>query len=263
MSDPGLKERFVAAIKRRFWVRLHMTLILGATGLAGVTANKVLLAVGVVSMLVRYPLAALMSWLAFVAVVRVWLAYAMRRQVRRAASSESSLDASDVLDAVDIGDAASMDLAEGFSGGGGRFSGGGAGGRWEQPVIAARASGSSGSGGSGGFGGFDLDGDELVLVVALVVLVAGILGSGFYLIYEAPSILAEAAFEFALAGGLIRVTRSASSADWVGSVLRGTWKPFTVVLLLSVGFGVVAHWLRPEATRLSEVFQEPRAAESR
>ena len=59
------------------------------------------------------------------------------------------------------------------------------------------ASGGAGkSRGGGGLGGsVGLDGDELALIIALVVLIAGICGSSLYLIYEAPSILAEAAFE--------------------------------------------------------------------
>jgi hypothetical protein len=258
-QGPGFKQRFVTAVKRRFWVRLHMTLILGATGLAGVLATKALLWMGVTSLMVRYPLAALISWLAFVGVVRVWLAYAVRRRKRqqRLAQTDDGIDPG-VIDFL-ADPTVDVDFAEasGYSGGGGRFSGGGAQGRWGDSMASGGAGKSRGGGGLGGSVG--LDGDELALIIALVVLIAGICGSSLYLIYEAPSILAEAAFEFALAGGLIRAVRTAGDGDWVGSVLRATWKPFTVVLVLAALFGAIAHGLRPEATRLSEVFADPPA----
>lgn len=47
-------------------------------------------------------------------------------------------------------------------------------------------------------------------------------GAGVYLLYEAPFILSEAAFEFVLAASLVSGTKRIDSSDWMGSVLKTT-----------------------------------------
>ena len=50
------KEKFTERLKRRFPLRQHMTLILTATGLSGLLTTRILLALGVESIVIRYPL---------------------------------------------------------------------------------------------------------------------------------------------------------------------------------------------------------------
>lgn len=59
------KKTFLRRIRTRFLVRFHMALILVGTFLSGLLASKVLLESGIGAMAVRYPLAVLVSYLAF------------------------------------------------------------------------------------------------------------------------------------------------------------------------------------------------------
>lgn len=72
-------------------------------------------------------------------------------------------------------------------------------------------------------------------------------------VWEAPAILAEAAFEFVLAASLVRSSRAMNEPDWMGSVFRATWKPFAVVLLLAILAGWAMHHYLPEASRMMDV----------
>ena len=109
-----------------------------------------------------------------------------------------------------------------------------------------RTGGSSGS-------KFDLDfGDDWGLIILIALLVLAILLATVYVIYAAPAILSEAAFNAALAGALARRTKHVSSGGWVGSVFRATVLPFLAVLILATVTGWYAHKHCPTATRLRE-----------
>jgi hypothetical protein len=108
---------------------------------------------------------------------------------------------------------------------------------------------------SGGGGGFDL-GDDGWVIIALIALVSAVLGAGAYLIYMAPTIVSDAAFAALLSGGLVRSTRRMGAEGWVGSVVRDTWIPFTVVLVLTVVFAATAHHYHPEARTLIELVRK-------
>ncbi|HJZ68271.1 MAG TPA: hypothetical protein VKF81_09135 [Blastocatellia bacterium] len=116
-------------------------------------------------------------------------------------------------------------------------------------VLKGHGGSSSGSG-----GGFDL-GDEGIVLIALGLLLAVIFGAGVYLVYAAPDILSEAAFQALLATGLIKASKRMTRRGWVGSVLRATCIPFLLVLLMTGIFGWIAHIYYPHAARLTEIFQ--------
>ncbi len=59
------KINFTERFKKRIPLRLHMTLILLATGLSGLMTTRSLLATGVESIVIRYPLAVLFSYLVY------------------------------------------------------------------------------------------------------------------------------------------------------------------------------------------------------
>ena len=90
--------------------------------------------------------------------------------------------------------------------------------------------------------------------MALGVLLAVVFGAGIFLIYSAPAILSEAAFEFLLAGSLVKRSKKMDDPDWMGSVLRATCVPFAVVLVISIAMGWVLHEYYPEAARISDLF---------
>lgn len=59
------RKKFISTLKNRFSLRLHMTLILLATSMAGVLASKGLFVVGLHNVALRYPVAVLCAYLAF------------------------------------------------------------------------------------------------------------------------------------------------------------------------------------------------------
>jgi hypothetical protein len=164
--------------------------------------------------------------------------------------------------------------------GGGTFGGGGASGTFDDPgpgsvVSSTTSGGSSGrgsggkSGGSWGLGG-DLD-DGVWIVIAFIVFVAIVAVSAGWVIYDAPSMFGEAAFEFFLAAGLIRGARAWKmgggndlvTAGWTGVVLKRTAIPFLIVMIAAVTFGHVTQRLCPGARSVVQAFQFCVAASER
>jgi len=152
----------------------------------------------------------------------------------------------------------------GVGGTGGDFGGGGATDYWgtalpmQTQSYGSPAGSSVGGSGKSSGSGFDFDfGDEVIVIIALALLLVVIFGAGAYLVYAAPEILSEAAFEALLAAGLIKASRNISRQGWMGSVLKATVLPFIVVLLMTGIFGWIVQKHSPRATRLSEVFKKP------
>jgi|GEM_PF-3246585 len=69
------KITFTERFKNRLPLRLHMTLIILATGLSGLLTTRCLLAAGVESIIIRYPLAVLFSYLVLFILIKLWLKY--------------------------------------------------------------------------------------------------------------------------------------------------------------------------------------------
>jgi hypothetical protein len=122
-----------------------------------------------------------------------------------------------------------------------------------QPTAASGASHGIGSVGDaiGSLG----DDDVTIAVIVLAVLVATILFSAIYVLFNAPAILSEAAFQGFLAASLIRRTRAMSDHLWVGSILRMTWIPFAVTIGVAFLAGLVLHSHFPEAARLADILR--------
>ena len=249
-----------------------MSLILMTTVFSGFLATRILLALNLENVLVRYPVSVIFAYLVFFMSVKLWLKYV-------AASPKRHHLTDNLADLVDVNaDMPNIGMSSGFQsdtslvGGGGEFSGGGASGSFgEFDSIAADSGSEVLSGGldtGGGIGevvenvaegGLSALGEEggIVAIVILAVLaffMTVIVGAGVYLVYEAPFILSEAAFEFVLAASLVRGTKRIDSSDWMGSVLKTTWIPFVITLALAVLAGYLIHVYFPEVTRISELF---------
>jgi len=94
------------------------------------------------------------------------------------------------------------------------------------------------------------------VVLLLAALVACILGGGIYLVVAAPHILPEAAAQTLLAGTLTRVSKE-HHHNWMAGVLRSTWIPFVIVLVLAGALGWEAHRYCPAAPRLIDLWNCP------
>jgi len=263
------KISFIKRFKSRQHLRLHMSLILLATVCSGLLATRIMLALQLQNVMVRYPLAVLFAYLTFFIGVKLWLHYAVSfvavRSSRDASTNSLNLFSGGSVSGPSGG---GTKIGEAFRGGGGEFGGGGASGSFGEAHAVVAESGaevlSTGTEAGGGVAeaaggaagdavsGLDLDKGWLV-VVALGAMVAVIFGAGIYLILEAPIILSEAAFNFILAAGLVRGAHRLHSGDWMGSVFKATWIPLTLTLLLSLLAGYLMHHFFPGVTRLSEL----------
>ncbi|HQR33897.1 MAG TPA: hypothetical protein PLK30_14265 [Blastocatellia bacterium] len=275
ITEPKFKHRLLA----NFFVRFHMTLILSAVGLSGVITSKLLLLIGIKLMFARYLIATCAAYAIFFLLMRLWLWYiGISPRARQAISQAKHRSSSSVTDGIsfDLSSSGTTTSGSSWSGfGGGSSGGGGASDSWGEAATSPNwvavsgdpmpATGGSfplnlsSTGGSGG-SGFDLDlGDDgclaIVVLLLLVALIFGIFGAGAYLIYQAPMIFAEAAFQAALASGLVKASKTMDIPDWKGSVFKATRVPFLIVLILAAAFSLAAHRYCPAATKATEVFR--------
>lgn len=272
------RQRFANALKKRFSLRFHMTLILLATSIVGVLISKGMLAMGLDNVAIRYPVTVLVAYGVFFAAIKIWLL-----MVTDASTVNSRDTVLNGLDSLDIllpsGDSGEVT----FSGAGGAFDGGGASGDFSDSLGDMASDSGDAVGGAGsvisdavagvgdvvggavsGIGeavGSAVDGvvdDEIgiVLVIVfglLVALLFSVLGVGLYIVWEAPAILAEAVFDTVLAASLVRSTKQMNEPDWMENVFKATWKPFAIVLGFSVISGWAMHHYAPEASRMMDV----------
>lgn len=259
-AEPSSEKQFRQQIIHNNFVRFHMVLILSAVIASGVLASKLLLDLGIHSMRLRYALAVLGSYLVFLLLVRVWIWYVCRVHNRSLKVGNFNVGSLQVGGGGGGGGGGSS-VSEPFAFGGGSSGGGGASDAWaddvpaaESPQAAAASLPSHSSGFFGGSGNFDIDlGDDWPILVLLAALVLSIVIAGGYLVYVAPNLLPEAAWQALLASSLTRVSRRVDHRDWLRSVLRASAIPFAVVLVFATGLGWMAHRHCPNAVKLHEV----------
>jgi hypothetical protein len=263
-------ERVRRLLMRRGMPRVLMSLILAATGAAGFLVSFALLHMGVARMWLRYPFAVLAAYGVFLFLLRVWL------HLQRHSWTDLLPDDLNLLNADALPDGGSHADAISSFGGGGDFAGAGAGGTWEGGLspsssdIAGHASSSAGvsagggvggssGGGGGGFdflGGLDLDSEGCVFfLLALALIVAGLLAS-LYVVYAAPTLLAELLVEGILLSGLYRgMKKGAQQGDWLRAVVRRTWLPVILTLALFAAAGYMLQRAAPHAHSIGEAFR--------
>ena len=249
-------KRFIILLSKRLSLRLHMTLILLATSMAGVLASKGMLSIGLHNVTIRYPVTVLFAYLVFFVAIKIWLWIMTGAPV-----SASNFAASNLLNNLDIPLPSGGGAETSFVGGGGSFGGGGASGDFGVNLGEAGSDAGNALGGVGDavgdvVGGAVDDEGGLALVVVLAVLallLLSVLGVGIFLVWQGPAILAEAAFNSVLAATLVRSTKRMKEPDWVGSVFKATWKPFTLIVSMALVAGSVMHHYLPNATCMMDV----------
>ncbi len=279
------RERIAAALHSRFWLRFHTSILLLWTFCAGLLVTKGLFVLGMQSMFWRYTIAIVVAYGAFLLGVRVWLHYVGAGAARKVNHARSMDRADGSLDIPDLsfpsGGTCGGGSPGGFSGGGGSSGGGGASGSFDagampqpNPLVADSLQMPATSGGGGGnssifgdvggkvgdvvgdIGGGDGDGCliafGIMIVIGLFVLA---IGGAFFIISMGPEILIEAAFNALLAGGLIKSGAKVSDPDWIGSVIKATWIPFAIVLVMAWIFAGMADALLPQAQTFDDVWR--------
>lgn len=222
-----------------------MAVVITLAGGAAFLGSFCLLSIGLRPMAVRYLLATLVGYVAFLALIRAWISWQ-----RRTASLE--------LDLPDLsGDGGSADA---FSGAGGEFGGAGATGQWDGPAPAADSLQSPSHGGSAdAVDALSLD-DAWPVVLVGVALLAGAIAIGC-VIYTSPVLFAEVLLDAAVLGTIYRRSRRHEVGDWIGSVLRRTWLPATGLCLFMAILGFALQTLAPQATSIGGVVRSVAAGE--
>lgn len=275
------KQLFIAVAKDHFSFRWHMVAILGATGLTAAVMNICLYAAGMHDMSARYPVVTLLSYFGFLVWMKIWTWFL----VSPSTSDGVSVDPGDIVDLLDcvsnypytsrpvtihrsVLDQASSAI-----------------GNLDIPAGHAADAGSSALDAASSVGDVAGSADEGIIVVIPIIIIgtllAVILGIGSSLIMEAPLILGETLFECCLGAGLFVGARSWNkkrnvnnlmekaadaseesgkndalaphNANWLGTAVGLTLKPFALAALLALFIGLTAEACYPGATCMAEV----------
>jgi hypothetical protein len=240
--------------------RLTILIILAFAGAAAFLTSFVCLTAGVDSMALRYAFASIAGYLAFVVLIRGWIA------VRRGWAPEDNLpdpleagfdavmDAGGDLVARGVGRGAQA--VRGFAGG--HSGGGGGGSAWSpEPLepVAPVPSGPPSGGSDGGWFSIDLDDGFIFILLAILAAIGGILCIG-YVIYIAPMLLAEVALDAALVTAVYRrLRREDRAGHWSGAVLRHTLVPAAILVFFMFVAGFAAQLYAPEARSIGGVIR--------
>lgn len=248
------RERRIEFLKRRLLrkshPRLHASLILLLTGLSGFLASFVLLRLGIYEMWLRYPVAILFAYGVFLILLRMWLSLSRPRNWE--------LDGDVVETTVDVVSEVTEGSDAGF-GGGADFSGGGAGGYWEEGVSTATSNTVStvtttnGSGSTGFSFDFDLE-EGWLIVIASIALIASAFAA-LYVVYIAPALLAEILLDGVLMAGLYKRVKSIQHRHWLRSALRQTAVAAIVVAVFFTIAGFALQKVAPYARSIGEVWE--------
>lgn len=201
-------------LEDRFFLRIHMTLILLGTFLGGLVTTRLLMEMGVNVLALRYAIAVCLAYLVFLVLLKLWLMYV-------GSGGYSPIDAA--------GDGLDLAFSSGGGGGGGSSSS-----SFDLDV------------------GVDGDLEGLIFMIVLIAVVVLLGGIAVYYIYTAPALLSEAAFEAVLAASIARRAKKSEGTGWIGAVTRATVAPFLAVLALSILLGWLAQRSCPEALKLRD-----------
>ncbi|MFN7937273.1 MAG: hypothetical protein U0R19_28365 [Bryobacteraceae bacterium] len=229
----GRQGQYKQQLARKYFVRFHMSLIVAGTVGGGVLISRLLWKAGMGSVMLRYALDVAGAYLMFLLLVKLWLWYVHSSEE----TSIPDLYIEDAIDAVDM-------VAD----------------------ISPQSASSSGSGGSW-FSlpdiGLDVDGEGCLLIVLFLALVFVVVLAGGYLVWMAPEILGEAAFDAVVAGSLAKVASRAEREGWIVGVVRATFIPFTIVFAMTMVLAYFIHDLCPTASTLREAIECPERKQSR
>ncbi len=266
-TDP--RQRALTWLRDHGSPRFVMSLMLASTIGCGFITSITLHRIGLSAPIVRYPLAVLAGWAAFLILVSVWVWWLRRENVRaaeRANVARNSVRGNDSSrgwsDGVGSGGSTSSSSSSGssWSGGGGRFGGGGASESFaEGPADGMGSgfvSGGRSSGGTGGDWGFDFDGDGefVVLLIAIAVVAAAVFGVVFYAVYSAPTFFAELLVDGGVGTWLYKRADVANRPDWLSTAVRRSVWPVVILLAMFVVLALTMRHVAPGATTLGQAW---------
>ena len=215
-------------------------LIMAAAGGAGFLASVLMLGADLESfnsMAIRYPVAALCGYAAFVLLIRLWIA------LQRSTSDVGSDLIGDVVEeCIDLRTPSSL------RGGVTEVRGvhGENVGRGVRDSVLDR---------SGGSWGWDIDLDDGIWLVVAAACVLGGLFAIVYVISMAPVLLAEVALDAAVVSVLYRRLRQDEAGAWLTTVLAHTWIPALILVAFALLTGFALEQLAPDARSIGGVIR--------
>jgi hypothetical protein len=250
VTAPDPQKRLVDRMRSRlesgYWPRVHCLLIVSLSAAAAFLVSYALVRLHVRWMAVRYGVAALAGYLTFLFLLRAWVRWRWSRV-------QLNADGNDFVDgAVNNLDVPMPSFSGGggggpsFAGGGGRSGGGGASGSWG-------ASAPSSGGGKAGGGGLDLDGDDLFWIIVVVVAAFGGAIAIGYVIYIAPTLLAEAIVNGAVAGKVYHGMQKQDHEFWTEQIFKRTIVSGVAVIVCAIAAGYAFNRIAPEAVSIGGV----------
>lgn len=268
------RDALVAELRKRLtadsYPRLTMLLVLTVAGGCAFLFSAISLRVGLVSMPVRYAVASIIGYAAFLGGLRVWIGWERRRFMATEGGPSASLVEQPPnrgrTKGVDLNWVPDVDVLPGKGSGssgpglfsGGTSGGGGASEAWvPMPVMSdtgqseSAVSGVAKAGANAVSSVFDSD-DLWWLVVAAVALFGAVIAV-VYVVYLAPALLAEVALDGAVVSTAYRRLRDQDLRSWERDVLRRTWLPAIVVIVMTTLAGYALHRVAPEAHSIGTV----------
>lgn len=241
--------------------RLQMTLMVALTSLSGFVASWLMMQLGLVHLGWRYGLAVGIAYLAFLGLLRIWLHCEGRRIQVEGPDGQGIVEGAEM--AVEILEdglpsfrpPSPLPIPPGGTPPAPLLPPGGA--------AAAQAPGPpTASTGGGGFS-LDLDADEALVFILVILALAALASAAFYLVIQAPAILADLLFDGVLGAGLYRRLKTIrgrtgeaceDGPSWLSTALRKTGLPFLFVALFVTAAGWAMHHYAPEARSIGGVW---------
>src|SRR3954453_3342682 len=219
-----LVEETAHRLRLHSFPRLQMSALLALTGAAGFLSSFVLLRLGVDSMALRYPVAVALAYGAFLLLLRIWLDLQRDGWMGFFARGLDGLDGADLIP----GDVP-------FHGHGHGFGGGGKGSSFNLS--------------------FDLDESAVLVLLAVLILAVTALGTVLWILWIAPSLLAEVLVDGLLMKALYRRLREHHPTGWLPGAVRRTCVPALIAAALLSFAGLLLHGAVPGARALGAAWR--------
>lgn len=244
---------------------LMLATTIGCAFLTSVFAHKA----GLMSPLVRYPMAILIGWGVFLLLLSAWVWQLRRAQAWAVSSRQQRRNRSSTGDGVSwpTGDSSSPSIPSNWVGDGGQFGGGGASESFADVSGQTEASNFLEGGeiplrGGHSSGGLDVDvdfGDDaigvVVLLIGIVVVAAAVFGVAFYAVYSAPTFFAEFLIDGGVGTWLYKRADVAHRPDWLTTAVRRSVLPVVILLAMFIGLALVMQHVAPGATTVGEAWR--------
>jgi len=248
------QRALAASLTRRHHLRLHGWII-GSFMLALMwSVSRLLMALGVQSLALRYLATLGVGYLAYLLVLRLWAGWLVRRPAQDGRGGDGGVGG----DLPPLGGRGGGEGGSWGSGGGGRFAGGGASGHFDSVAAADGAGLLEGGLGDAASGALDAaaSADEgavvVVPVLAIFMLGAALLAGAGALawLYFSSEVLLAVAVELAFSVAAARAVMGAERAGWLGAAVRLTWKPLLAATVCAALLGAALQHFVPGAQSL-------------